>query len=71
MKTAVLQEPLNPGAAFVVQVRRLRGGFSRCLSGRVEHVISGSASSFGSMGELGAFIERTLASNGGSAKSGC
>jgi len=51
--------PLSPYWAFVVQLRPDASGSPMRLAGRVEHVVSGCAVEFGSVGALVAFMRRT------------
>jgi len=51
---------LPPQRAFVVQVRAGAKGEPELFAGRVEHITSGHATRFQSMGELLAFINRVL-----------
>ena len=53
--------PLLPDRAFVVEFSG-GGGTARddCLSGRVEHVVSGQAARFASAGELLEFVQGVL-----------
>ena len=51
---------LPPEAAFVLQLEPASGSMGRAMAGRVEHVVSGRATRFGSSAELLAFIRRTL-----------
>jgi hypothetical protein len=57
---APLPAPLTPQRAFVVQVRQSSALTSEALSGRVEHIVSGRATSFTSVGELLRFMEQML-----------
>jgi hypothetical protein len=52
--------PLSPHWAFVVQVRQGSRFTPDTLHGRVEHIVSGRASTFVSLAELLAFIEHVL-----------
>ena len=47
--------------AFVVQVAGAEPGASDVPLGRVEHVVSGTATNFANWAELVAFIEKVLA----------
>lgn len=51
---------LPPERAFVVQLRGGRDFENQELAGRVEHVTSGAASRFKSIGELKAFIIQVI-----------
>ncbi len=44
----------------MVQVRQGTGFEPETLTGRVEHIVSGRATTFSSLGQLLAFIEQTL-----------
>ncbi len=57
---APLPAPLTPDRAFVVQVRQSSALTPEALSGRIEHIVSGRATSFTSVGELLGFMEQTL-----------
>jgi hypothetical protein len=52
--------PLTPDRAFVVQLRQSSALTLEALSGRIEHIVSGRATSFTSVGELLGFMEKTL-----------
>jgi hypothetical protein len=54
------EQPSPPEAAFVLQLRTDADPASGTLAGRVEHVVSGRATRFGSIGELLAFVGREL-----------
>ena len=56
-----MESPLSPYRAFVVQFRPETAIARGCVTGRVEHVVSGQATHFGSLEELLAFVERVLA----------
>jgi hypothetical protein len=61
MKTASgTGQPSPPEAAFVLQLHSDVDPASGTLAGRVEHVVSGRATRFGSIGELLAFVGREL-----------
>ena len=53
--------PLLPEQAFLVQFREATDLEPRRWKGRVEHVVSGQATSFHSMKELRLFVVRLLA----------
>jgi len=57
--------PLPPHWAFVVQVRQGSGFTPDTLYGRIEHVVSGQATTFASLAELLAFMEKVLAGQEG------
>ena len=57
-----LPAQLSPHWAFVVQIREGSGFTPETLDGRVEHIVSGRATTFTKLGQLLDFIERTLAS---------
>lgn len=65
METTQLPAPLPPHWAFVVQVRQGSGFTFDTLHGRIEHIVSGQATTFVSLAELVAFIEKTLTTKGG------
>jgi hypothetical protein len=54
------ESPLSPQRAFVVQFRAETDVARGRYAGRVEHVVSGQATHFQSLGELLAFIGRVL-----------
>jgi hypothetical protein len=54
------ESPLLPYRAFVVQFRAETDVARGCVTGRVEHVLSGQATHFASLEELLAFIARVL-----------
>jgi hypothetical protein len=54
------ESPLSPYRAFVVQFRTETDIARGCVTGRVEHVVSGQATHFASIEELLAFIGRVL-----------
>jgi hypothetical protein len=63
MKKSEKPEPIGklpPEGAFVVQLRADAECESARFSGRVEHVVTGRAARFRSVGELHAFIVRVL-----------
>ncbi|MGH7961532.1 MAG: hypothetical protein ACRERD_06850 [Candidatus Binatia bacterium] len=62
MDTAQLPAPLSPHWAFAVQLRQGSGFAPDTLHGRVEHIVSGQATTFSSLAELLAFMEQTLTS---------
>lgn len=51
---------LSPHWAFVVQLRQGSGFIPDTVHGRVEHIVSGQATTFSSLAELLAFMEQTL-----------
>ena len=53
--------PLPAGRAFVVQLREDADPGSGTVTGRVEHVLSGSAAPFASLPELVAFMRDAVA----------
>ena len=53
--------PRFPHWAFVVQVRQGSGFSPDTQQGRVEHIVSGQATTFTSLAELVAFIKQTVA----------
>jgi hypothetical protein len=55
------ESPLSPARAFVVQFRTETDVAGGCVTGRVEHVVSGQATHFASIEELLAFIWQVLA----------
>ncbi len=55
------ESPLSPYRAFVVQFRAETNVARGHYAGRVEHVVSGQATHFGSLEELLAFIGQVLA----------
>ena len=57
---APLPAPLTPDRAFVVQVRQSSALTPEALSGRIEHIVSGRATSFTSVGEVLRFMQQTL-----------
>ena len=59
-----MHAPLAPHGAFVVHLREGTPVTSSAMYGRVEHVTSGAATSFGSLEEVRAFMERVLADHG-------
>jgi hypothetical protein len=52
--------PLPAQRAFLVQVHAEAAVAQGCLTGRVEHVVSGQATHFASLEELLAFMARVL-----------
>jgi len=64
METQEFLPPLSPHWAFVVQVRQGSGFTPDTFHGRVEHVVSGQATTFSSLAELLAFMEQTLTTHG-------
>jgi hypothetical protein len=65
METLQLPAPLSPHWAFVVQVRQGSRFTPDALHGRVEHIVSGQATTFASLAELLAFMEKVLADKEG------
>lgn len=59
-----MRAPLTPHGAFVVHLREGTPVTSSTMYGRVEHVVSGAATSFDSLEEVRAFMERVLADHG-------
>jgi hypothetical protein len=59
--TPEAEGPLSPMRAFVVQFREETEAARQCLTGRVEHMVSGQAARFHSPEELLAFFARILA----------
>lgn len=57
---SVEAQPLPAQRAFVVQIHAAAPVADRSLAGRVEHVVSGRATHFGSVDELLAFMARVL-----------
>lgn len=55
------ESPLSPSRAFVVQFRTETNVARGRYAGRVEHIVSGQATHFGSLEELLAFIGQVLA----------
>jgi hypothetical protein len=62
LTSSTLEAPLAPHWAFVVQLREGTALTPEALRGRVEHIVSGKATLFVSVGELLAFIANTLGS---------
>jgi len=62
--TAEPISPLSPHRAFVVQFRAETDVVAGYLVGRVEHVVSGQATTFDTLDALLAFIARVLAERG-------
>jgi hypothetical protein len=60
--SSTLETPLSPYWAFVVQLREGTALTPDALRGRVEHIVSGKATLFVSVGELLVFIANTLGS---------
>jgi len=58
--TTPLPPPLSPHWAFVVQLRQGTPLEPSGMQGRIEHVISGKATTFTSLEEARAFMERVL-----------
>ena len=59
-----MHAPLARHGAFVVHLREGTPVTASALYGRVEHVTSGAATSFSSLEEVRAFMERVLADHG-------
>ena len=57
---SILPAPLSPEWAFVVQLRQGTPLTPDGLQGRIEHLVSGQATTFASLDELRAFMERVL-----------
>ena len=55
-----LPVPLSPHWAFVVQLRHGTPLTAAGLQGRIQHLISGQATTFSSLEEARAFMERVL-----------
>lgn len=58
--TPTPEAPLSSHWAFVVQLREGTALTPEVLHGRVEHIITGQATEFGSLGALLAFMARVL-----------
>jgi len=56
-----LPKPLSPQWAFVVQLRQGTSLEPTGIHGRIEHVISGKATTFQSLEEARAFMARVVA----------
>jgi hypothetical protein len=52
--------PLSPQWAFVVQLREGTALTPQGVQGRVEHIVTGQRTDFGSLGELLAFMAQVL-----------
>lgn len=52
--------PLSPHWAFVVQLRQGSKFTPEALHGRIEHIVSGQTTTFASLAELLAFMEKAL-----------
>jgi hypothetical protein len=63
--------PLSPHRAFVVQFRAETDVASRHLVGRVEHVVSGRATTFYTLEDLLAFFACMLAERGAGPSEAC
>ncbi len=59
-----LPPPLSPHWAFVVQLRQGTSFEPTDIQGRIEHVISGKATTFSSLEDARAFMARVLAEMG-------
>ncbi len=68
-QTTVADAPLAPHAAFVVHLREGTPVTTATIYGRVEHVATGAATSFHSLEEVRAFIDRVLAATPASRRS--
>jgi hypothetical protein len=61
MKTSpIIDAPLSPRWAFVVQLREGTTLTSESLYGRVEHIVSGQATLFTSLEEVRTFMAQVL-----------
>jgi hypothetical protein len=60
-------QTLAPSWAFVVQLRQGTSFDSHALCGRIEHVVSGRSSLFGSLEQARAFMELVIESSADSA----
>src|SRR5689334_3878206 len=60
MTTPPFPAPLSPSWAFVVQLREGTALTPQGLQGRVEHITSGQATTFRSLGALLAFMAQVL-----------
>lgn len=58
--TAMVDAPLSPRWAFVVQLREGTTLTPETVYGRVEHVVTGQATLFTSLEEVRAFMEQVL-----------
>jgi hypothetical protein len=58
------EAPLAPSWAFVVQLREGTALTPEALHGRVEHIMSGQATTFVSLAALGAFMAYVLTAPG-------
>jgi hypothetical protein len=56
----LVEAPLSPRLAFVVQFRTNSGGATQSYTGRAEHMTSGHVTHFRSQGELWTFLTRVL-----------
>ena len=52
--------PLSPRWAFVVQLREGTALTPQGIQGRIEHIVTGQRTDFGSLGELLAFMVQVL-----------
>ncbi len=57
---SIVDAPLSPHWAFVVQLREGTGLMSEAVYGRVEHIVSGQAVLFSSLEEVHAFMARVV-----------
>ena len=64
LPSELLPAPLSPHWAFVVQLRQGTPFTPDQLHGRIEHIISGKATTFQSLEEARAFMERVLVEMG-------
>jgi hypothetical protein len=62
LNPAILEPPLSPSWAFVVQLREGTALTPEALHGRIEHIVSGQATAFTGLEELRAFMAQVLAS---------
>jgi hypothetical protein len=62
--SAPLPAPLSPQWAFVVQLRQGTALTPDSIHGRIEHLVSGKATTFQSLEEARAFMARVLAEMG-------
>jgi hypothetical protein len=58
--TTTPDAPLSPHWAFVVRLREGTALTPQGVHGRVEHIVTGQRTDFGSLGELLAFIAQVL-----------
>ena len=62
--TAPFPAPLSPQWAFVVQLRQGTTFTSEEMQGRIEHIVSGQATTFNSLEEARMFMEQVLSQLG-------